>query len=157
MLVEKASVSDAEDILALQKQAYLSEAAIYGDFQIKPLVQTLRELRTEFETSHFYVLRDRSELIGSVNLRIRGGTGIVGRLMVRPDRQGEGFGARLMDFLESEHSNLLALELFTGHKSERNLRFYARRGYVEFRREVVHPRLSFVYLRKDLPARTDKG
>lgn len=36
-IIEKASINDAEEILRLQKLAYISEAEIYDDFNIQPL------------------------------------------------------------------------------------------------------------------------
>ena len=42
--IERVSVSDAEEILALQKLAYQSEAEIYS---IPPLVQTLEEMEAD--------------------------------------------------------------------------------------------------------------
>jgi hypothetical protein len=39
-------------------------------------------------------------------------------------------------------------ELFTGHKSKRNLYLYKKLGYCEFRREKVSENLSLVFLEK---------
>ena len=44
----RASKEDAEIILHLQMQSYLSEAEIYNDYSIPPLIQTLREIKQEF-------------------------------------------------------------------------------------------------------------
>ena len=41
MSIEQATIEDAQEILALQKLAYTSEAEIYNDFTILPLHQTL--------------------------------------------------------------------------------------------------------------------
>ncbi|CAH0121894.1 MULTISPECIES: hypothetical protein [unclassified Paenibacillus] len=49
MKIERASISDAGEILLLQKIAYRSEAEIYNDFGIEPLVQTLEQLQEQFE------------------------------------------------------------------------------------------------------------
>lgn len=43
-MIKKAEVSDAEEILSLQKLAYKSEAELYNDFNIPPPVQTLKEI-----------------------------------------------------------------------------------------------------------------
>ena len=43
MEIEIAMIQDAEEILALQKLAYRSEAEIYEDYSIAPLIQTLEE------------------------------------------------------------------------------------------------------------------
>jgi hypothetical protein len=37
--IKKASTDDVEEILQLQKQAYLSEADLYNDYNIKPFIQ----------------------------------------------------------------------------------------------------------------------
>jgi hypothetical protein len=49
----KASLEDAAQILALQKVAYQSEAALYNDWTIPPLTQTLPQLEAEFDTRFF--------------------------------------------------------------------------------------------------------
>ena len=46
--IQQASVEDADEILALQKLAYRSEARLYGDWSIAPLTQTLDQLRRQF-------------------------------------------------------------------------------------------------------------
>ncbi len=43
--IAAATVDDAEIILALQRLAYQSEAAIYDDFTLPPLIETLEELQ----------------------------------------------------------------------------------------------------------------
>ena len=48
MSIEQAMIDDAQEILALQKLAYQSEAEIYNDFTIPPLHQTLDEIKAEF-------------------------------------------------------------------------------------------------------------
>ena len=69
IIILKADISDASEILALQKISYLSEAEIYWDFTIPPLVQTLGEIEGEF-TDHLFlkaVVGDR--IVGSVRAR----------------------------------------------------------------------------------------
>lgn len=41
MIIERASLEDAKEILELQKLAYVSEAEIYNDYSIPPMMQTL--------------------------------------------------------------------------------------------------------------------
>ena len=48
MKIQRALVGDAESILKLQKRAYCSEAEIYSDYNIPPLMQTLDEIKQEF-------------------------------------------------------------------------------------------------------------
>ena len=48
MIIKHAGVEDAAEILELQHLAYSSEARIYNDFTIAPLVQTAEEIEADF-------------------------------------------------------------------------------------------------------------
>jgi hypothetical protein len=58
--IEKATVSDAEEILALQKLAYKSEAELYSDYSIPPMTQTLDEILAEFNRQKFLSLNSKN-------------------------------------------------------------------------------------------------
>jgi GNAT superfamily N-acetyltransferase len=65
------------------------------------------------------------------------------RLAVAPDRQHEGLGTRLLQ-AAIEHGGTW---LFTGDRSEGNLRLYREQGFEETHREPV-PGHELVYLRR---------
>ncbi|HEX4974907.1 MAG TPA: hypothetical protein VFV48_03385 [Pseudomonadales bacterium] len=46
--IQEACLDDAEEILTLQRTAYVSEAVLHDDFEIPPLTQTLEELISDF-------------------------------------------------------------------------------------------------------------
>jgi ribosomal protein S18 acetylase RimI-like enzyme len=148
MFIEPATVADAADILALQKLAYLSEAELYNDFTIPPLMQTFDEIAAEFALRVFLKVVDEGEIIGSVQGFQVGGTCHVGRLMVHPEQQGEGIGTRLMAAIETAFADVERFELFTGHKSVANIRLYERLGYRLFRTETVTTELSLLFMEK---------
>jgi len=64
--IMRASQEDAEIILHLQMHAYLSEAEIYNDFSIPPLIQTLKEIRQEFSQQVFLNALEEGKIVGSV-------------------------------------------------------------------------------------------
>lgn len=66
MLIKIAEVSDVEEILSLKDWRIKSETEIYGDFTIPPLVQTLDEVRDEFENHVFLKMVINKRMIGSV-------------------------------------------------------------------------------------------
>ena len=148
MIIERAKVEDAKEILALQKLAYQSEAAIYDDYTIPPLTQTLAEIEADFERQVFLKASVDGRIIGSVRAHVRQGTCLIGRLIVHPDFQNQGIGARLMGEIEDTFSQAKRCELFTGHLSERNLYFYQKRGYKIFKREKITEDLTLVFLEK---------
>ncbi|MCL6613886.1 MAG: GNAT family N-acetyltransferase [Firmicutes bacterium] len=144
ILIDRADRTDAEELLALQKLAYQSEAAIYGDYAIPPLTQTLEEIEEEFDSKIFL----NGRIVGSVRAFAEGGTCFIGRLIVHPAHQNKGLGARLMREIEGAFPECTRYELFTGAKSEKNLYLYQKLGYKPYKTEKVTEKLHFVYLEK---------
>lgn len=152
-MIGRAEARDAGEILTLQRAAYVSEAQLYGDPFLAPLVEPPEQVRALFDDPSAVVLKavEGARVVGAVRARIQGETCLVGRLVVAPDRQGRGLGSALMKAVEAEVAGRAsALLLFTGHLSEGNLRLYRRLGYAEFRRERVSDHLVLVHLRKPL-------
>lgn len=145
--LEPAQVQDAKKILELQKLAYMSEAAIYDDYSIPPLKQTLEEIRTQFKDHTFLKATVKGEIVGSVRARNYADGCYIRRLIVHPDFQNQGIGTRLMGEIEI-FETASRYEIFTGFRSERNLHLYRKLGYREFRRECVNERLTLVFLEK---------
>jgi GNAT superfamily N-acetyltransferase len=149
MLIELAQLTDAPEILALQKLAYLSEAEINQDFTIPPLTQTLEEIEHEFQTKTVLKAIVDGRIIGSVRAYLQEGTCYIGRLIVHPDFQNQGIGAKLLRAIEERFAQARRYELFTGEKSERNLYFYQKWGYRIFRKEELTDKVALVFLEKE--------
>ena len=147
-MIERATVDDAEEILSLQKLAYRSEAEIYDDFTIPPLLQTLEEIKKDFENQTILKATLDEKIRGSVRAFIKEGTCYVGRLIVHPDFQNRGMGKELMKKIEEIFKEAQRFELFTGHRSEKNLYLYQKLGYKIFKTVKAHDRLNIVYLEK---------
>jgi ribosomal protein S18 acetylase RimI-like enzyme len=148
VLIEQATVQDALEILTLQKLAYQSEAAIYDDYTIPPLTQTLDALVAQFQDEVVLKAVLDGKIIGSVRGYLRDGTCYIGRLIVHPDFQNRGIGTRLMQEMESHFGQADRYELFTGEKSVKNLHLYQKLGYRFLRREQITQRVVVVYLEK---------
>jgi ribosomal protein S18 acetylase RimI-like enzyme len=146
--IHVATLADAETILAVQKAAYQSEARIYGDWQIPPLTQTVREMERDIERLVVLKAVLDGDVVGSVRAGLLEGTCHIGRLVVRPDVEGRGIGSRLLREIEARFPTAARFELFTGHRSERNLGLYQRRGYRIFKTEPASPGLTLVHLEK---------
>ncbi len=150
LLIERATVADAPEILALQKLAYESEARLYQDWSLPPLVQTLDSMRSDIENMVVLKARDGGEFVGSVRARLANDVCHVGRLIVRPQRQGGGIGTRLMRAIERqrEFAQTRRFELFTGSRSEGNIRLYERLGYRRAREQALSSGLALVFMEK---------
>jgi ribosomal protein S18 acetylase RimI-like enzyme len=144
----KAELADAKEILRLQKIAYQSEAEIYNDFSISPLTQTLEGIEADFKNQVFFKAVFENRIIGSVRAFSKEGTCFIGRLIVHPDFQRQGIGMLLVNEVERSFRESKRFELFTGHKSERNIRFYEKLGYQLFRTETVTQDLNLLFMEK---------
>lgn len=151
--IVSATADAADEILALQKLAYLSEAQIIDDYTIPPLHQDLEEILSEFESQIFLTATDENTVIGSVRCRLEEGTCFIGKLIVHPDHQNGGLGKRLLKAAEERFPEAQRYELFTGQRSEKNLHIYASSGYQPFKTQVVSDKLTLVYLEKVGPNR----
>lgn len=147
VVISQANVEDAPQILALQRLAFQSEAALYDDYAIPPLTQTLEQLEGEFETHLILKAVMDARIIGSVRGCMKEASCYIGRLMVHPDYQERGIGKRLMAAIEAQ-MDADRFELFTGDRSAANLKFYHALGYREISRAQSAPKISMVCLEK---------
>ena len=131
--ISVATEKDEEQIFRLRYLCFQSEGALYGNYRIDPLVQTLDSVREEVAADCVCVARLGEEVVGSVRGRItEDGSAAIGKLCVHPRLQGHGIGARLLRAAESalaEERGATRFRLFTGHRSEGNLRLYRKVGY----------------------------
>ena len=135
--ISAAAEQDAEQIFRLQYLCFQSEAALYGNYRIDPLVQTLDSVREEVAGDCVFVARLGDEIVGSVHGRIaEDGAAAIGKLCVHPRLQGHGIGARIVRELLDEARRLGVQRVFV-LTFERE--FFARFGFVEIDGAPVPP------------------
>ncbi|WP_030381870.1 MULTISPECIES: GNAT family N-acetyltransferase [unclassified Streptomyces] len=131
--ISVATEQDVEQIFRLQYLCFQSEAALYGNYRIDPLVQPLDSVRAEVAADCVFVARLGDEVVGSVHGTVtEDGAAAIGKLCVHPRLQGHGIGARLLRAAEAalvEERGAKRFRLSTGHRSENNLRLYRKVGY----------------------------
>ncbi|MFE9308546.1 GNAT family N-acetyltransferase [Streptomyces sp. NPDC088353] len=131
--ISAAAEQDAEQIFRLQYLCFQSEAALYGNYRIDPLVESLDSIRHELTADCVFVARLGDEVVGSVRGRVaEDGAALISKLCVHPRLQGHGIGARLLRAAEAAlaaERGATRFRLHTGHRSEGNLRLYRRVGY----------------------------
>jgi ribosomal protein S18 acetylase RimI-like enzyme len=148
--ITPASVHDAGEILTVQRAAYVSEARLHETFTLPPLTETVDEVRAAIADATVLKALAGDRIVGAVRGTVTDRTGHIGRLAVAPDLQGHGIGTRLVRAIESVLSEQVdRFELFTGPRSEANVRLYERLGY----QRIATPsgRAPLIYLAR--PAR----
>lgn len=144
---------DAAAILELQRLAYQSEAELYQDWNIPPLTESLQDLLFEFDRQIFLkaIDGDSRRMVGSVRAGIQEGLCTISRLIVHPQCQSRGIGSALLLQIERHFAQARSFELFTGHRSSRNLGIYQRLGYVPFREQKLSDKVTLIFLQKPSP------
>ncbi|MFF2506746.1 GNAT family N-acetyltransferase [Streptomyces sp. NPDC058067] len=154
--ISAATEQDAEKILKLQYLCYQSEAELYGDYSIEPLTEPLDSVKAELAGGTVLVARLGEEVVAAVRGSVDAdGTARIGKLVVHPRMQRHGLGGRLLDAVEAKlgaGGAAKRFQLFTGHRSEHNLRLYRKHGYVAVGTKRVDEKLTLVTLSKDAEA-----
>jgi ribosomal protein S18 acetylase RimI-like enzyme len=145
--------ADAGEVLTLQRAAYVTEAQLHDDLGVPALRQSLSELFAELDRSDVLAIGWRGEngrLLAAVRATVgEANAAEIGRLAVVPDSQGQGLGSRLLSALEARlPAGISEVRLFTGERSEANLRLYRRLGYVETHRTGTPAGYALVHLSK---------
>ncbi|MGX2998237.1 GNAT family N-acetyltransferase [Streptomyces sp. JNUCC 64] len=150
--ISVAAERDAEQILKLQYLCYQSEAELYGDYSIEPLTQTLASVQTELATGLVLVARLGDEVVASVRGALDAeGVARIGKLIVHPRMRSHGLGGRLLAAIEERlgaAGTATRFELFTGNRSDRNLRLYRKHGYAPVGTRRIDERVTVVTLTK---------
>ena len=149
-MIEQASKVDAYEILNLQKLAYKSEAELYNDFTIPPLIQTIEEIKEEFSYKIILKYIIENKIVGSVRAYKQNNNCFIGRVIVHPVYQNQGIGKKLMNAIERKFSGVNRFELFTGYRSEKNLYLYKKLGYKIFKTEILNDKVKLRFLEKIL-------
>lgn len=154
--ISAATAQDVEQIFKLQYLCFQSEAELYDNYRIDPLVQTLESVRGEVATDLVFVARLGEEVVGSVRGFTDGdGTGLIRKLCVHPRLQGHGLGARLLRAAESglaDGRSAQRFRLHTGERSEANLRLYSKAGYSRVGDATGEDGVRLILLEKDAVA-----
>lgn len=147
-MIRRATEEDLPEIQRLQRTAFQEEAEYVNDAEIKPMIQTVEEIREELRTSLILNYIEDGRIVGSIRAKMEGDTCHINRLVVLPDHWSKGIGKALMREVESIFQNAKAFELFTREDHPRTRPFYAKLGYLPYKTERVSDTLTFVYLRK---------
>ena len=144
---------DAVELHALQSVAYTLEQDSEGA-QLPSLQQTLETVAAELSDPDMlcFGLRDEDgALIAAIRGFIGSETAIVGRLCVRPDKQGQGLATHLLGEIERQvPDRVREVQIFTGADAATSRHFYSKLGYVDVKHEEMDAGYTVVQLKKKL-------
>jgi len=132
--IEKASVADASEILAINKRSFLMyrDALPDKNIPVAALGETEEEARGDIETNHVYVARIQKKIIGSIRFALLSSElAYIYKFGVDPDVNNNGVGTDLIGRAISDCAELRikAIALHTNSKYYRLARYYYGKGF----------------------------
>ena len=146
-MIRQAHPHEAMAVRDIVLAAYQRYVAIMG----MPPAPMLDDYVERIAAKQVWVLDDDGLIVGLLVLEDEPSHLLLDNIAVRPDRQGFGYGRKLLDFAETEavRRGRTSIVLYTNERMTENITIYAARGYVERerRREKGFAR---VYMEKRL-------
>jgi GNAT superfamily N-acetyltransferase len=130
VVLARAGAADVAEILVLQRCCWAGEAIMNDTLAIPALHEPLDVVAHWVAEMDAWTVRLDGRLIAGVRGERVGDDWEIGRLMVAPDQGGRGLARWLLAHIERQApAGTTRFSLFTGRRSERNQRMYARAGY----------------------------
>jgi ribosomal protein S18 acetylase RimI-like enzyme len=154
--VRIASRDEAAALAAVIREAFISEAEVYGD--IPPMHEAAADIEETFDAGDVTLA---AEADGRLAGTVRGetmpdGEVAVRRLAVLPWARRRGIARALLVALEDAYPHVARMELFTGSLNGAALRLYESLGYVRTGTREIAPGVELVTLEKRMvPRDTD--
>jgi len=131
--IRTATLEDAAGILDVLRAAFVEYRCDYTEAAYLDTVLTRDSLRTRLANSMVFVALDHADqVVGTVSCnQINNREGHVRGMAVRPEWQGAGLAAQLLQCAEAELSerSCAVVTLDTTQPLRRAMRFYERNGY----------------------------
>lgn len=148
MKIEIANIEDVPEILNLQYKAFRPVAESLNWLDVPNLTETVEHARGEFpKYTTLKMLSDDGKIIGSVRGCIEDGSLYIGRLMVLPEFQKNGYGRILLREIQSILPHNRAWLDTSGDVPE-TVSFYEREGFRTFESKRFENGVSWIFMEK---------
>lgn len=146
--LRRAGPDDATAVRALTRAAYAKWVPLIGREPLPMKADHDRAVRDHIVT----LCEEDNRLVALIELVPAEDHLLIENLAVEPSQQGKGLGEHLLAHAEdvARSLGLPQVRLYTNAAFGSNLSFYARRGYVEFRRATMVAGSITVFMRKEI-------
>ena len=150
LCIRRTYVEEAQDILAVQKEAFREDLERYKDHKTNPANEPIEKLIYKINKNHHYTILIDDIIIGGAEVRLDSEDECyINRIFLSPEYQDSGFGSQIMIFLETEYPSVKKWTLSTPHLNYRNHHFYEKFGFKKVGEHCVTENLSLIdYLKE---------
>ncbi|WNF23575.1 bifunctional NUDIX hydrolase family protein/GNAT family N-acetyltransferase [Mesobacillus jeotgali] len=149
--LKKASIEDAEELLALQREVFMPLYKKYNDHETSPVTQTMERFTARFERGTYFKILFEGELAGSVFVYEKSpGLMRLHIINILEKHHNKGIAQAVMKRLELMYPEADTWELDTILTEERNCYLYEKMGYKRIgEAKVINQNLTIIRYRKD--------
>jgi isopentenyldiphosphate isomerase len=149
--LKKASIEDAEELLALQREVFMPLYKKYNDHETSPVTQTMERFKAKFERGDYFKILFEAELAGSVFVYEKSpGLMRLHIINILEKYHNKGIAQAVMKRLEIMYPEADAWELDTILTEERNCYLYEKMGYKRTgEAKVINQDLAIIRYQKD--------
>jgi len=148
--LSKASVTDAQNLLDIQKEVFIPIYEKYQDHGTSPVNQSLEKFLKRFEIGDYYKILYQNYLVGSVFVYEKE-PGVMNLHIINILRrsQNKGIAQEVMKRLELMYPQATCWELETILSEKRNCYLYEKIGYIQSEElRVINDKMTLVSYKK---------
>lgn len=150
VIISKANSDDLEIILDVQKKAFITEAELYGNYNISPITQTLDDLIIECEDKIVLKATIDNKIVGTIRANTCEDGCWINKLAVIPEYRGLGIGVDLLYNIEEYFPDTKKFILGTGAKSTFNIQLYEKIGFRIIKEISTPEKINMVIMEKTI-------
>ena len=147
----QAEAIDEDAVVRLTTAAYAPYTALFGN----PPLPVTEDYAPRILQGEVWLLEEATDLVGLLVIEAVEDHGLIFSVAVSPNRQGRGYGVKLLDFAEARTRSMgfSEIRLYTNARMERNIALYTAHGYAETGRRPnpKRPGWTIVDMAKPLP------
>ncbi|WML26892.1 GNAT family N-acetyltransferase [Neobacillus sp. OS1-33] len=149
--IKKTKLDEIEDLLAIQKDVFAEDYALYEDHDSTPVNETTKKLIENIERFFHFTIWLDNDIIGAIDIRLLDDKRLrLSKLFLRNEYQNKGLGSKIIQLMESEFSLIKDWSLYTPYLNKRNHHFYEKLGYKKIGEVQVTEKLQLFKYEKIL-------
>ncbi|MGE8204521.1 GNAT family N-acetyltransferase [Heyndrickxia sp. NPDC080065] len=136
---------DADELFAIQKEAFKSDFEKYHDYQTSPYTESYEEFMWRLRHSFHFTIYEGDKIVGGMNIMKISNTHYrIHQVFLKPSCQNKGFGSEIMKQVEDSFKAAKKWSLNTPKDNARNRHFYEKLGYKKIDEHKINDKLTLI-------------
>jgi len=149
--ITRTKMSEAEALLKIQREAFLSDLKKYKDYDTSPAAELLDFFKYKLNHSIHYTIFLNGKIVGGICIvKITDIHYRLFRIFLNPAIQNRGLGSKILTQIEKKFPHVKEWSLDTPKDNTRTRHFYEKFGYKKTKEFKVNDRLTLIEYEKKI-------